>query len=87
VIKLEKTIILTVHYDASHGWIEIHNSLIKESKIKFSSCSYKNGSLCFLEEDSDAPKMINYLTENGYTIKYAEKDNGDRSGIREYNRM
>ena len=51
----------TFYEDASHGWLEVPKSLLKELGIadQISSYSYQSGDMVYLEEDADLSLFIN----------------------------
>ena len=51
---------LTYWQDPGHGWIEAPRALIERLGIAhaISRFSYQDGARCYLEEDCDAPRLI-----------------------------
>lgn len=56
--------------DPGHGWLVVSHALIVELGIqdKISGYSYMTHDKVYLEEDSDAFKLLSALHENGYNI-------------------
>ena len=81
-----KNLKLTHYSDAGHGWIAVKRTVLIQLGIadKISQYSYqsKTGSTAYLEEDSDASKLVNALKAQGIDFAIDHVDNGDRSRIR-----
>lgn len=58
------------HSDYGHGWYAFKTKLIKELGLinKISSYSYEKGETIYCEEDCDAVKVIQALTNKGFTL-------------------
>ena len=84
-----KTIKLNFYADPGHGWLEVPVALFKESGAVASPYSYfsKKRGMCYLEEDSDAPKFEDAITKLGYTLDVKYIVVGDDNFIRKLGRM
>ena len=82
-----KEITLKFHSDTAHGWLEVSKFLAKlllrEKYVEISSCSYMRGNLLYLEEDCDAPLVLEALKKDGIEVKFDELQTDD-SPIRQY---
>ena len=59
---------------SGHGWMAVPFKDIKEGFMSFvfpSEFSYlsENGKTVYLEEDCDMPKFLDFLKNNGYSVK------------------
>lgn len=85
-----KSISLQNFSDPSHGWLKVKKTLLSKLNIhnKISRYSYIRGDYAYLEEDCDAPILIDTLTAMGINVKithnYANKSSKIRS-YQEYN--
>lgn len=80
----------TYHYDAGHGWLEVHIYDAYDVGLdvdSFTSYSYQAGQMLFLEEDQDAGTFIKAYENHGRTFKTREHNHGSYSDIRNYNRI
>lgn len=78
------------HYsDPSHGWVAVKRELIESLGLaeKITVFSYEKGKTAYLEEDIDAPTVLDELTRRGVAWKVVSIDHGDRSPIRSYPRF
>jgi hypothetical protein len=75
------------HSDASHGWLEVSKSMarlhLREKYLQISCFSFMRGKTLYLEEDSDAPLLIEAMRKAGINVKFEELDTDD-SPIRQY---
>jgi len=69
---------LTFHTDPGHGWLEADLALVRRLALNISRFSYMKGNKAYLEEDCDAPQLINALDSEGIKYKIVEKHT-DRS--------
>lgn len=80
-------ITLKFHSDPGHGWLEVSKSFAKKylgaKYLQISCYSYMRGHQLFLEEDSDAPLLIEALRQADIKVKFEELDTED-SQIRQY---
>ncbi len=71
------------YHDPGHGWMEVPVSLLKRHNLidKISHYSYYDPEtrLVYLEEDCDAPLLINYLDNSKIYYKIIDKYIGDSS--------
>ena len=74
------------HTDPGHGWLEVDEMLVLSVGIRVSSCSYKRRDKLFLEEDCDAPRLIEALKVNDIEYKIISKNTDYDSPIRSYAR-
>jgi hypothetical protein len=60
--------------DASHGWLRVPHSIVWELNLTahISRFSYQDSRYYFLEEDSDANKLLMALKERGITYSLIE---------------
>jgi len=85
---MDKIITLKYHHDSGHGWISCKKSLIILLGIsdRISSYSYENGSSVYLEEDVDAPMLIESLHNMDIDYKVVTLRQSKKSSpIRGYN--
>lgn len=78
------------HYsDPSHGWVAVKRELIESLGLaeKITVFSYEKGKTAYLEEDIDAPTVLDELTRRGVVWKVVSVDHGNRSPIRSYPRF
>jgi hypothetical protein len=81
---------LVWHADPSHAWLEVTHKELMELGIdlKISSYSYRNGDMCYLEEDCDAGIYINALKKKHGEVEFTSNENhvNGASVIRTYAR-
>ena len=84
-----KNITLNFYADPGHGWLEVPEDLFKKSGVEVSHYSYysKKRRMCYLEEDSDAPKFEDAITKLGYTLDVKHIEVDDDNFIRKLGRM
>jgi len=60
--------------DSSHGWLRVPHRLVWELNLtaRISHFSYQDSKYYFLEEDSDANKLLLALRERGITYSLIE---------------
>lgn len=82
-----KEVSLKFHSDPSHGWLEVPKSMarlhLRDKYLQISSFSHMRGNTLYLEEDCDAPLLIQAMREAGLNVKFEELDTDD-SPIRQY---
>nr|WP_276978330.1 hypothetical protein [Ferrimicrobium acidiphilum] len=80
------TFILYAFSDYGHGWVRVRKDLLAELGIysDISRYSYMRKQFAYLEEDSDAPKLIEALAKKSITVKFRERISDNRSKIRTY---
>jgi hypothetical protein len=78
-----KELSLVFHADGGHGWLAVKRKLLVELGLEsaISSYSYQKGGTVYLEEDCDAPKLLNAIKDYDYVITESYRD---RSPIRGY---
>lgn len=77
------------HYsDPGHGWVAVKRELIEHFDLleKISEFSYQKGHTVYLEEDIDAPTVLDELTRRGLKWKTETIIHDNRSSIRTYSR-
>lgn len=89
--KISKYLNFNFHSDASHGWLAVPNSLIRELGLekKISRYSFMQGSHSFLEEDCDAPLfLVEFKKKFGHDAKINDLDQDNNvSPIRNFKRF
>jgi hypothetical protein len=61
--------------DPGHAWLVVPMiDIPKEVRDNISEYSYKNKSVAYLEEDTDAPLFISFLQRKGVRYKIKEAD-------------
>ena len=72
--------------DPGHGWLAVKRKVLNEYGVanQISPYSYQRGGTVYLEEDSDAQKMINALAQKGVAIVFQHHQTDRRSPIRSY---
>ena len=75
------TLLLNFHTDAGHGWIEVPKLIVRGTgkSNQISSCSYQDNKNVYLEEDDDAPLILNELKKT-FTIKLNEINHNGPEG-------
>jgi len=75
-----------VYTDPGHGWLKATMQILREFGVseKISSCSYRRGNNVWLEEDCDAPLLINAMKKQGIDVKFADHHRDSESPIRDY---
>lgn len=63
---------LRYYIDAGHGWVAAKRSLVKRFNLDISHCSYQRGDMVYLEEDCDAPKLMEALLKSGIVPELKE---------------
>lgn len=85
--QTDKVVTLKFHSDSAHGWLEVSKQLarlhLREKYLHISSFSYMRGNTLYLEEDCDAPLLIQAMREAGLNVKF-EEINTEDSPIRQY---
>lgn len=78
--------LLNFFSDAGHGWLEVDQKLIEKYKIRVSRFSYINDQTkrVYLEEDADAPRMLDALKRDGIQVEFIEHRVEAHSNIRNY---
>lgn len=65
---------LIFHFDTNHGWLTVKRDIIKALGLanEISSSSYQKGETVYLEEDRDAPMVLDALDSQGisYTTSF-----------------
>ena len=75
--------ILTWEADPGHAWLQVGWSLIEElGWNNVSKYSYHDDEYVYLEEDSDAPKFLNFLESKGIGVWFEERYNNSPSFVR-----
>lgn len=85
-INMKKPLTFNKYNDTGHGWLKCSLRLIEELGIasKISACSYIKGNYAYLEEDCDAPLLLNALSSVGVEYSIVNHYGNRRSVIREY---
>ena len=80
----------TYYTDPGHGWLKVPVSVLQKFKVdlKISNHSYLSPSkeFAYLEEDSDANKLLTVLKREGIEIVIIPKHTNGQSHIRRYPR-
>ena len=60
--------------DPGHGWLQVHNTVIKASGVapKISSYSYQDRDFWYLEEDCDAGIFLDEMKRRGIEVEINE---------------
>lgn len=80
----------TFHTDPSHGWLEVSAAELFNVGLlpsDFSSYSYQQGNVVYLEEDCDAAVFIRTYEQHVGPIKVVEKFTNYDSWIRKLPRI
>lgn len=79
---------LTFYSDAGHGWLKAPAALLDELNLKdkITSFSKLRNKDVFLEEDCDAPVLLNALEGIGCKVRIVERHTDKSSKIRSYDR-
>lgn len=74
------------HTDAGHGWLQVKRKELRELRIEsdISEFSYQYLDNVYLEEDVDAGTFLKAMKEQGKPFEIVEKNDGDRSQIRNF---
>lgn len=78
------------HYsDPGHGWVAVKRELIESLGLmsKITHFSYWKGKTVYLEEDLDAPTVLDALTKRGVIWKTVTISHDRNSPIRSYMRF
>jgi hypothetical protein len=80
---------LKFYSDPGHAWMHVRRSLLVELGLedKISGYSYQAGGDCYLEEDCDAPLVIDALKERGIEFRVTGQHTDNDSPIRGYRRF
>ena len=82
---------LNYHQDPGHGWLEVEQNDLDDvglSYIDFTSCSYANVDVLYLEEDCDMSLFIRaYKTKHGEGPELEEVLYNDECFIRSLPRL
>lgn len=88
--KIAHKLVLNFHSDASHGWLAVKLTLVRELGLanKISQYSYMQGKTAYLEEDGDAVEFIKaFIDRFGFEPKIKDLDPKDYSPIRSFKRF
>ena len=80
----------TFHTDPGHGWLEVPVPVLMQVGLMpsdFSSYSYQQGHVVYLEEDCDASAFIMAYEQNFGPVKVVEKYLGYDHWIRRLSRI
>lgn len=79
---------LYYHTDPGHGWVQAPRRLVNDLGIanKISAYSYQLQNSVYLEEDCDAPLLVNALKARGVTPTFHNVSLNRESNIRHYER-
>ena len=86
-VRIIKKITLVFLADPGHGWLKVSRKIVKAAGISesISRFSYERGTQVYLEEDCDAPMLIEALVKAGVDVRVREKHTNKQSKIRSYN--
>ena len=84
-LKEARTLTLTFHEDAGHGWLEVPIEFIKELGVEKDITPYSmmRRGKAYLEEDMDAGTFLDAAKKAGYSVNIKRKYT-DHSPIRNY---
>ena len=84
-----KTLKLTFHTDAGHGWLKVNRADIDALGIadQISSYSYQKGDFVYLEEDCDASRFFEAAKAAGWILNMKDQNCAGYSAIRNYERF
>jgi len=79
---------LTFYSDAGHGWLAAKRALVNELGLadKISQYSHQLGGTVYLEEDCDAPLLLDALKARGIKPEVVHGTYRERAPIRGYAR-
>jgi len=79
-------ITLKSYSDPGHGWVAVKRKMLNEFGVagKITHFSYQKGNTVYLEEDCDAPTLINAIALKGIVVNYKHRQTDRRSPIRNY---
>lgn len=85
-MNANKVLKFNFHTDPGHGWMACKIELLRELNIvsAISEYSYRNGGTAYLEEDCDAPKLLEALKSRGIEYKIEVRNSNRSSPIRSY---
>lgn len=79
------------HYDAGHGWLEVHAKDLEDvglcAWMDMSRYSYHKGHWIYLEEDLDAGIFLRRYEKAVGSLNVRHINDGDDSPIRGYDRL
>lgn len=79
---------LTFYSDPGHAWLKAPRELVERLKVPVSTYSYIREGYLYLEEDCDAPALLEALEAHGIEVKIVESVAVKRySKIRNYQRF
>lgn len=84
---MSKELKFTYHRDYRHGWIAVKRKLLEDLNLidQISAYSYERGKTVYLEEDSDAEKLLKLLDNSQIKYRIVEGSrNYEVSPIRNY---
>jgi hypothetical protein len=66
---------LTFFNDPGHGWLRAPKKLLKQYGVadKISEYSYADAEYAYLEEDCDAPRLLDAIEASGLTVKLIDR--------------
>lgn len=80
------THVFDFHQDPGHGWVAVPRSLVQKLPLPepVSQFSYqsRDGAMLFLEEDCDAPLVLQALRDQGDLVKLQDKTTNHDSFVR-----
>lgn len=81
----------TYYKDSGHGWLKVPVSVLQKFKVdlKISNCSYLSPSkkFAYLEEDSDANKLLTVLLKENIEVVIVSPRHSRSTHIRRYPRF
>lgn len=80
-----KKITLVFRADPGHGWLKCKRELLGKFNVEPTPYSYERNGQVYLEEDCDAPKLLEALKAAGVEVKIKSKHTNKQSKIRSYN--
>lgn len=84
-----KTLKLTFHTDAGHGWLKVNRADIDALGIadQISRYSYQKGDYAYLEEDCDASRFLEAAKAAGWILNMRDQNCAGYSSIRHFDRF
>lgn len=72
--------------DPGHGWLKVRRDVLAKLGLlhQISGYSYERNRHVYLEEDCDAPKLLEALKAAGVTLRIKNKNSNKQSKVRSY---
>jgi len=84
--RIIKKLTLVFRSDPGHAWLKVPRKVLEASGVAatISGYSYQRREHVYLEEDCDAPKLLDALQKAGVVVRIKEKSTDRQSKIRSY---